>query len=160
PFKTKWLEGLTVLYRLSNRSMPLVASLSDRVIRQQEFERITQQAFLPAIAGLLPRTASRVGDTWPISRLTTCALIGAMPLDDEFNLMAELIEVHKNKTGNAMTAVIGVKGQFSVDEGPTAINAQVDFTFEPTAARQNRPGRPGDDVTDQPAGASPAGGKV
>jgi hypothetical protein len=161
PFKTKFLEGLMILYRLSNRSTPLVASLSDRVLRQQEFERINQQAFLPAVASLLPRTASRVGDTWPISKLPTRAMIGAMPVDDEFSLMAELIEVHKNKAGNSMTAVIGIKGQFSVDEGPTAINAQVDFTFEPTPVRQNRPGRPGDDAaTDQPAGAAAAGGKV
>jgi hypothetical protein len=161
PFRTKWLEGLTILYRLSNRSMPLVLSMSDRVIRQQEFERITQQAFLPAIASLLPRTASRVGDTWPITRLTAWAMIGAMPVDDDFNLMAELVEVRKNKGGSSMTAVIGVKGQFSVDEGPTAINARIDFTFEPTAVQQKRPGRPGDDVgTDQAAGASPAGGKV
>jgi hypothetical protein len=161
PFKTKWLEGLTILYRLSNRSMPLVVSMNDRVIRQQEFERITQQALLPAIASLLPRTASRVGDTWPVPRLTAWAMIGAMPVDEEFNLTAELIEVRKNKGGSSMTAVIGVKGQFSVEEGPTAINAQVDFTFEPTAVQQNRPVRPGvDGAADQPAGAAPAGGKV
>ena len=68
PFKTKWLEGMTILYRLSNRLMPTVVSLTDRVIRQQEFERISQQAFLPALAMILPRKASRVGDTWPVPK--------------------------------------------------------------------------------------------
>jgi hypothetical protein len=152
PFKTKWLEGLKILYRLSNRSEVQLVSMGDRVIRQQEFERINQQAFLPAVANLLPRTASRVGDTWPVPRPTARAMIGDMPVDDEFNLMAELVEVHKNKVGSSMTAVIGVKGQFSVVEGPTAINAQVEFTFEPTAVPRNRSGRPGDDgTTGQPA---------
>ena len=79
PFKTKWLEGMTILYRLSNRLMPSVVSLTDRGLRQQEFDRISQQTFLPALSTLLPRKPSRVGDTWPVPRPAAWALVGDMP---------------------------------------------------------------------------------
>ena len=50
-----------------------------------------------------------------------------------------------------MTAVIGVKGQFSIDEEgaaiPTAINAQIDFAFEPAASAQDPIARPGAEAT-------------
>ena len=48
PFKTKWLEGMTILLRLSNQPLPTVVSLTDRAIRQQEFARISQQPSCPA----------------------------------------------------------------------------------------------------------------
>ena len=151
PFKTKWLEGMTILLRLSNQPLPTVVSLTDRAIRQQEFARISQQTFVPGLRLILPRKPSRVGDTWPISKPAILAMIGAMPVDDDFNLMAELIEVHKSKTGPSMTAVIGVKGQFSIDEEgaatPTAINAQIDFAFEPAASAQDPTARPGAEAT-------------
>jgi hypothetical protein len=158
PFKTKWLEGMTILYRLSSRYMPTVVSLSDRTIRQQEFQRISEQAFLPELKTILPRKPIRVGDTWPVPKSAVWAMIGAMPVDDNFDLAAELIEVHKNKAGPSMTAVIGLKGQFSIEEDgaatPTAINVQLDFTFEPTPASPVKPGRPGAEVPkNEPAGA-------
>ena len=90
---------MTILLRLSNQPLPTVVSLTDRSIRQQEFARISQQTFLPGLRLILPRKPSRVGDTWPISKPAILAMIGAMPVDDDFNLMAELIEVHKSKAG-------------------------------------------------------------
>ena len=59
------------------------------------------------------------------------------------NLTAEVLEVRKSTSGNTMTAVIGVKGQFQVEEGPTAINAQINFTFVPSEATVPTRGTPG-----------------
>jgi hypothetical protein len=164
PSKTKRLEGLTVLYRLQNRAAPLVVSLNQpaRTLRQDEYEQISQQTFLPALTYLLPRQAVRIGDTWAVPRRVVWALVGDEPADEDYDVTAELVEVRKNQPGTSMTAVIGVKGRFTVPAGPAAINTQVDFTFEPSPFMQPSSGRPGEGVLkDQPPGtATPSGRPV
>ena len=72
-YKTKLLEGLTVLFRRQPRSLPQVVCLTpDRQLRQQEYIVVVQQSFLPTLAGILPSKPSRVGDTWPVPREAAC----------------------------------------------------------------------------------------
>lgn len=157
PFKTKWLEGMMIHYHVSNLLIPSIISLTDRTIRQQEFDRISQQAYLPALATVIPRKPIRVGDTWSVVKAAAWAMIGDLPIGEDYDVTAELIEVHRNKTGNSMTAVIAVKGQFSVAEGPTAINAQIDFTFEPMPVQQPPTRNASPELPrDRPAATDPA----
>ena len=134
PLKTKWLDGLTILYRLQNRMVPQVQSLTSRMLRQQEYEMIVQQSFLPVLATIFPRQPSRKGDTWPVPRGAAWALLGVPPSEEDYGLVAEILEIRKNEPGTSMTAVISVKGPCVVPQGPSAINAQVHFTFEPSEA--------------------------
>ncbi|MFO0889098.1 MAG: hypothetical protein U0790_08110 [Isosphaeraceae bacterium] len=152
-YKTKWLEGLTVLYRLQNRLSPQILSLSDRSLRQQEYEQISLQPFLPVLATMLPRTPSRVGDTWQLTRASLWALVGEMPLEEGFEVTAELREVRNDDPGKPMMAVIDVRGDFQLAEGSSAVNAQISFTFQPSAARARGRAAPGAGSQDQPGTA-------
>src|SRR5271157_5102699 len=59
-YKTKLLEGLTVLYRQQPRSLPQVVCLTpDRQLRQQEYIGVVQESFLPTLASILPRKTGR-----------------------------------------------------------------------------------------------------
>ena len=154
PFKTKWLDGLTILYRLQNRMMPQVQSLSSRMLRQQEYEMISQQSFLPVLATIFPRQPSRQGDTWPVPRGAARALLGVPPSEEDYGLVAEILEIRKNEPGSSMTAVISVKGLCVVPQGPSAIHAQVHFTFEPSEAvtpAREHPDAGGEPAKDQPS---------
>jgi hypothetical protein len=132
-YKTKPLEGLVILYRLMPRSLPQILCLPPvRQLRQQEYKGVVEEPFLPALASILPRKPSRVGDTWPVPREAAWAVLGEVPADEDYDLIAEILEVRKNKTGSSMVAVIGVKGQVVIREGPSGINAQVHFTFVPS----------------------------
>ena len=49
--------------------MPQILCLTPgRQLRQQEYIGIVQESFLPALASILPRKSSRVGDTWQVPR--------------------------------------------------------------------------------------------
>jgi hypothetical protein len=131
-YKTPYLEGLTVLYRLQNRMSPQILSLTDRQLRQREYEQISYQAFLPSVSYVLPRRPSRVGDSWPVTRPALRALIGESPFDEDLQVTAELREIRNDPSGKGMTAVIDVKGEFQLEEGPSAVNAQLHFRFQPS----------------------------
>ena len=83
PFKTKLLEGLTILYRLQPGAMPQVLSLTGRQLRQQEYDSISQQSFLPRLTTILPRQPAGVGDTWPVSSQSRPGLCLASPPSEE-----------------------------------------------------------------------------
>ncbi len=160
-YKTKLLEGLTVLFRVKPRSLPQVVCLTpDRQLRQQEYILVAQAAFLPALAGILPRKPSRVGDTWPVPREAASALLGEEANDEDYDLTAEILEVHKNGSGPSMVAVIGVKGEVVVLEGPSRIGARLQFTFLPSeVTAPPRTGAEGEATREKAAGtpASPGG---
>jgi hypothetical protein len=131
PFKTKPLEGLTIVYRVRSGALPQVLSLTGRQLRGQEFTHIAEQTFLPTLAAILPRQLGRVGDTWTISRAAATALFGSPPTSDEFELTGEIRSVTKNASGTSMTAVFAVKGQWGV----SGVNALIHFTFEPSPSK-------------------------
>jgi hypothetical protein len=157
--KTKWLEGLTVLYRPpQNRLEPRTLSLTpERQIRQREYDAITVQTFVPALRSIFPPVARRQGDRWEVSLQGARALTGEIPISDGFDLTAELLTVRKNESGTGMTAEISVKGQFEVMEGSAAINAEVRFLFEPSPIA-TRSG--GERLGGDPANKSSAPGRV
>ncbi len=162
-YKTKLLEGLTVLFRLQPRSLPQVVCLtSNRQFRQQEYILVVQQAFLPTLASILPRKPGRVGDTWPAPREAASALLGETPNDEDYDLTAEILEVRKNGSGPALVAVIGVKGQVVVSEGPSRIGAKLQFTFLPAEAAAPPRARADGETTQEKAFGTPAspGGHV
>ena len=140
--KAKLLDDLTILYRLQARPVPYVQSLRSRTLRQQEYELIIQQSFLPLLTTIFPRQPSRKGDTWPVARGAAWALLGLQPLEEDYGLMAEILEIRKNEPGKTMTAVISVKGPCVVPQGPSAINAKIEFTFEPSSAATPATARP------------------
>ena len=133
-YKTQLLQGLTVLYRLQRRFLPpqVLCLTPGRQLRPQEYIGIRQQTFLPALALILPSKPGRVGDTWPVRSEAAWALLGNTPAEEDYDLTAEILEVRKNGEGPSMMAIIGVKGQLVVPEGPSGINAQLQFTFLPT----------------------------
>ncbi len=160
-YKTKWLEGLSILYRLQpNRLTPLVLSLDDRQLRQQEYEHITLQTFLPILSTFLPKRPARIGDTWLVGRPALWSLVGEMPGEDGFEVSAELREVRKDDSGQTMTAVIDVKGDFELSEGPSAVNAQIYFGFEPTEAVAARRGIFQDQAKEETGGLFDAKGHI
>jgi len=156
-YKTKPLEGVSLLYRKEGRSLPQVLCLTpDRQLRQQEYLGVVQEPFLPTLASILPRKPCRVGDTWPVPREAAWALLGELPDDEDYSLTAEILEVHKKDAGPEMLAVIGVKGEAVVHESPSRIGARLQFTFvpsEPTAPR----GRADGETTKDQAPGTPAG---
>ena len=148
-YKTPLLQGLTVLYFPQDRLLPpRVLSLTPgRQLRPLEYDGIRQQTFLPIVSLILPSKPSRVGDTWPVRREVVFALLGNAPAEENYDVTAEILEVRKNREDPAMTAIIGVKGQLVVPEGPCGINAQVHFTFVPTEVAAPTGSHPRDETT-------------
>ncbi|WP_240911518.1 hypothetical protein [Paludisphaera soli] len=134
------LEQLSLWYRLQPGKAVELYNLTDgRVLRQIEFDRIVKNPFLPQLATLLPTTPRRVGDVWPVPRSSTAALLGETPLEEDYQIDAELVDVRTTAPeAGTMTAVFGIKGQLNLIEGPIALNARVHFTF-PTP----KPAQPG-----------------
>ena len=162
-YKTKLLEGLTVLYRQQPRSLPQVVCLTpNRQLRQQEYIGVVQESFLPTLASILPRKPGRVGDTWPVPREAASALLGENPNDEDYDLTAEILEVRKSGSGPSMVAVIGVKGQLVVSQGPSGINARLQFTFLPSEVTAPPRAHTDGETTKEKASGTPAspGGRV
>ena len=135
PVKTKLVEGMTILYQLQ-KNRP-TGALLDRGSWPQA-RRIPVDFPADLFAGPFDfayrPSPVRVGDRWTVPRLAAWALVGDEPENEDYDLNAELIEVRKSQTGSALTAVIGVKGTFVFSDRPTAVNAQLDFTFEPAVS--------------------------
>ncbi|WP_165234252.1 hypothetical protein [Aquisphaera insulae] len=130
------LEGMRIVYRLRKESSPAILCLTHgRRMSNLEFHQISEQVYLPLLSRMLPRAAARAGDTWPMPLASARALLGAMPDDQEYDLNVELLEV-KKADGSALVAVFGIKGLCLVPQGPSGINARVEFTFEPAAPAQ------------------------
>jgi hypothetical protein len=138
----KLLEQLSLWYRIQpGRPVELYNLTDGRVLRQIEFDRIIKNPFLPQLATLLPTTPRRVGDVWPVPRASTAVLLGEMPLEEGYQIDAELVDVHTTAPDSgAMTAVFGVKGHVNLIEGPIALNARVHFDFP--APKPAQPGTP------------------
>jgi hypothetical protein len=161
-YKTKPLEGLVILYRKETRSLPQVLCLTPgRQLRQQEYIGVVEEPFLPVLANILPRKPGRVGDTWPVPREAAWALLGEEPTDEGYDLNAEILEVRKNKAGSSMVAVIAVKGQVVIPQGPSGINALLQFTFQPSESTAPSGARTGAERTkDQDPGTLATGGRA
>jgi hypothetical protein len=155
--RTKWLEGLTVLFRpaqpgMNGRTLSLTPG---RGLRQLEYEAINMQVFVPALKSILPTSASRVGDRWPIPVKGALALTGDMPAPEGYDLTGELLDVSRTGTGATMVARLAVKGQFDLMGGSGAVNAEVRFQFEPVATVRRGAGDPQKDAA---AGGSSSAG--
>ncbi len=139
----KLLEQLTLWYRVKPGKPVDLFNLTDgRPLRQLEFDRIIKNPFLPQLATLLPTAARRVGDVWQVPRSTMAVLVGEAPLEEEYDISAELIEVRGAAAGGtSLTAVLGVKGQLLLLDGPVALNARVHFSFEPAKAAAPAPAK-------------------
>lgn len=159
------LEQLTIWYRVNpGKPVDLFNLTEGRPLRQQEFDRITKNPFVPQLATLLPSTPRRVGDVWVVPRAVMGLLLGEPPLDDEYDISAELIEVRGAAPGGtALTAVLGVKGSLMMMDGPLALNARVHFVFEPAAANSDAAAAAGATTAAQPkrpAGVIEANGYI
>jgi hypothetical protein len=142
--KTPLFEGLTVwITRGKAGAAPQVLSLTEnRPLREIEFKIMVFQPSLPPLKVLLPNTPRRVGDTWKVPRESTLYLFGGLPEADDYALDAKLTEVHKAATGNKLVAVIGISGSLTMPapDGPSLVNGEIHFTFEPARAPAAPPG--------------------
>lgn len=128
--KPPFLEGLQILYGRRPRQKPEVLSLVDsRPLREAEYAMICQEVFLPQLGDLLPRTAVRVDDVWPIPRDVARSLWSELDDSKEYELTGSLLRVTKAASGHLLTAVIGIQGQFWVADSPSAFNSEISFTF-------------------------------
>jgi len=129
----KLLEQLSLWYRLrAGKPIELYNLTDGRVLRQIEFDRIIKNPFLPQLAMLMPTTPRRVGDVWPVPRASLAYLLGDMPLEEGYDVQAELSDVRAASPDSPrMNAVFVVKGRVGTLEGPVALNARVIFAFEP-----------------------------
>lgn len=153
----KFLEQLMLWYRIKPGQPVELYNLSDgRKLRQLEFDRITSNPFLPQLATLLPGTPKRVGDPWPVPRASLAVLLGEMPLEDEYEVQAELIDVRAAEPGSAsMTAIFGIQGKLLLESGDVGLNVRVNFTFD--APRDDaKPANAAKPAAGQPAKARPA----
>ncbi|WP_210420541.1 hypothetical protein [Aquisphaera giovannonii] len=131
------LAGMRIVYRLRGPDLPVILCLtSRRRMTHMEFRQISDQIYLPTLTLMLPRQPARAGDTWPMSIKAAWALLGSIPNDQEYDLNVELAEVKKGQ-GSSMVAVFAVRGTCTVTQGPSAINARVEFTFEPSKPAGN-----------------------
>lgn len=155
PFQNpKFLEQLMLWYRIKPGQPVELYNLSEgRKLRQLEFDRILSNPFLPQLATLLPGTPRRVGDRWPVPRASLAVLLGELPLEEGCNVEAELIDVRAAAPdSNSMTAVFGIKGDLSLEEGEVGLNVRVNFTFD-APGPDAKPAAP---APGQPARSRPA----
>lgn len=129
------LEQLTIWYHVDPRKPVEIFNLTEgRLLRQMEFDRIIKNPFIPQLASLLPATPRRVGDVWPVSRGSMATALGAIPLEDDYDVNAELLEVRGIQPGQVnLTAILSVKGNLLLMDGPLSLNARVHFSFPPPA---------------------------
>lgn len=146
PFQNPaFLEQLMLWYRIPPGQPVELYNLSEgRKLRQLEFDRITANPFLPQLATLLPATPRRVGDQWPVPRGATAVLLGAMPMEEEYDVTAELLDVRAVEAGSAaMTAEFAIKGTLLLEQGDVGLNVRVSFAFDlPGEADEPKPGQP------------------
>ena len=129
------LRHLNLDYRPRAGTVPLLISLTpDRPIRQEEYDFVLEQIFLPRLTTIMPRQPVRVADTWPITRQAAQALLGKLPEDGDFTLEGSLVEVRKAAEGTALTAIIEISGGLDLDKGKGAVRARISFEFEPPPA--------------------------
>ncbi len=124
-------QGLTLWVGERVKSGPQVINLTaDRLIR--EFEYLTIQSLVSPsrLKGLLPPTPPRIGDTWRIPLPATIVLLPELPEPENYSLEGTLIEVHKTDQPRTHAAILGIQGQFTMPEGPSALNARITFTFK------------------------------
>jgi hypothetical protein len=139
--KIPFFENLTVWIQIRPNGAPEVLSLTPgRPLREYEYRRMLDQVSFPPLTVLLPATPRRVGDSWSVPRQAARFLLGELPAADEYALSSTLMDVRKSAGGNKLTAVFGVSGQATLSDGPCAINAEMQFIFEPPAAVVPAPG--------------------
>ncbi len=139
PSAPRVLEGLTVWEKFHPGANPTITSLTpDRPLYEDDFRDNTRVVVLPELAAALPALPSRVGDRWRLPRNAANALLGDRPMDDE-PLTGTLVDVHKTEKGTEMEAVIGVSGRVKMppNKADTLLNAQLIFTFTPSAPNSN-----------------------
>lgn len=156
------LEQLTIWYRLNPGRLVEIFNLTEgRPLRQLEFDRIIKNPFVPQLASLLPATPRRVGDVWVVPRGVMALLLGEPPLEDDYDINAELIEVRGAAPGaTTLTAILGVKGTLSMMDGPIALNARLHFIFEPPAEKPEPAGSSAAASPKRPAGVVEANGYI
>ncbi len=142
PQKTPLFEGLTVwVTRGKSGSPPQILSLtSDRPLRESEFKLMLSQVSLPPLKAMLPNSPRRKGDTWRVPREATFYLLDALPEPDDYALDATLKDVRKAASGTKLVAVIGFSGPVTLPDGPSMVNGEIHFAFEPPPLAPAIPG--------------------
>jgi hypothetical protein len=143
------LEGLTLWFHPRVNDEPLMLSLTDRTLSDQDHLWASHHVFLPDLRGLLPVLPSRVGDTWRVPASAMRALL-CDPSARGRDVSATLVDVRGEKSDAGpgdWVAVISVTGRAETSlAGQTALNAELEFRFTPparaaSAARKDEPAR-------------------
>jgi hypothetical protein len=125
-------HDLRLWYQFRAGAAPQLISLTpNRPIKQEEYDNVLDQIFLPRLSVILPPRPVRVDDTWPISRAAAQALLGKVPEAGDFQLEGRLLSVSKVAEGSALSASIDISGKLVLADGDGAVRARVTFLFEP-----------------------------
>ncbi len=102
-----------------------------KLFREEEFKFAADTPFYPNFSMVLPADqAVGLDSTWPVSGLAVEALVQMPFLGGQVS--ATLKDVKPaGPGGTEQVAVISVTGRVLTDEGETALNAEVQFTFTP-----------------------------
>lgn len=127
----RMLEGLTAWVEPRLSEAPRVISLSNRQVRDVEYQRISVHPFLPALSILLPVLPVKIGESWRISPNGAFALAQCRPGNDEKDgLRGKLLEVKDGPNAGEKTAIISIAGKGQgLWDGDLAVNARVEFRF-------------------------------
>jgi hypothetical protein len=126
------LDNMTIWYQTRPGELPLIVDLTgDRPLREEDYRfAVSEQVFVPDLAGLLPDLPTRIGDSWQLSRAASQTLVG-QPIGTGA-LTGTLAEVREGdpKAGQSMVA-IEIVGRVQAARAEVAVNARVRFAFSP-----------------------------
>ncbi len=123
------LDGLSIATRFRSADWPLVGSLNDRKPTDYEFEVVARQMIVPQLNLILPGQAIRLGDSWRVPRRAAQALLGEPGAKGD-TLVGKFDELRKEVDGPRLVALVRVTGRITTPTGESAVNAEVQFTFQ------------------------------
>ncbi len=135
-----FLEGLLVWYHRRPPVKPQIISLTDRGIREDEYNKITEGMSLPQLMSFFPPKPMRRNESWSIPEKAIQDISGELPSSDEYEMNGKIVNVGKTKDGSRLVAEISITGQFNLDIRPCAFSATLEFTFLPRMVPQSRTG--------------------
>jgi len=135
-----FLEGLLVWYHRRPPIKPQIISLTDRGLREDEYNKITEGMSLPQLMSFFPIVPTRVNESWSISAKAVQDVSGELPSSDEFDMNGKIVNVSKTKDNDGLVAVISITGQFNLDIRPCAFSGTIEFTFIPRMVPRPRTG--------------------
>jgi hypothetical protein len=134
------MEGRTIWLEPRLGDLPLIVALDGKPLREEDYDFVAKQVFVPNLAEILPVTPVRIGDPWPLKQHGVLAIVGGSQVVDgklEGRLQGPIVRPDPEKDERVATLDIG--GFVTIGwRDPSlvplrlAVRAQAKFTFTPT----------------------------